>query len=193
MAAVPGSSGVRASLSLYLALVLHALLLLSLWLAGLERPPTSEPTAAGEAARAGQTPQLHYDGALGPLLAAPAAPRQASPAAGARPVDRSAALTGPGLDRGRRRSSADPYFDRLRRHLGGFRQPPPADAQPGLTARVAFRIEPSGAVSALQLVQASGDPRLDAAALDLIRAAAPLPAPGEARRLQLPLSWRTVD
>ncbi len=46
----------------------------------------------------------------------------------------------------------------------------------GRTAVVRFSIDASGAVGAVTLASSSGDPRLDAAAIDMVRRASPVPA-----------------
>ena len=51
------------------------------------------------------------------------------------------------------------------------------------TATVSFRIASTGALAGLNLVRSSGSPALDAAALDLVRRAAPFPRPPAGARV----------
>ncbi len=84
---------------------------------------------------------------------------------------------------------SDSYFARLRAHLAGFRREL-RGGLPTATARVRVRVSPEGWISGLELVESSGLPELDSAALDLLRRAAPLPSPpdGRATRLIVPVS-----
>ena len=76
------------------------------------------------------------------------------------------------------------YFATLRTHLSAFRRELPGSV-PFASAKVAFTVSAEGKVSGLRLVQRSGLEMLDAEALDLIRRAAPLPKPPQARATAL--------
>lgn len=71
----------------------------------------------------------------------------------------------------------DGYYARLRAHLQRYRRPVEAAAAGTRTVVVRFRVDSRGGVSAIGVQRSSGDARLDAEALDLVRRAAPVPAP----------------
>lgn len=71
----------------------------------------------------------------------------------------------------------DDYYARLRAHLQRYRRQVQADAAGTRTVVVRFRVDGRGGVSAIGLQRSSGDARLDAEALDLVRRSSPVPAP----------------
>lgn len=77
------------------------------------------------------------------------------------------------------------YYARVRAHLQRHRRPLPFEPAQTATAVLQFRVDAAGAVSAVRLVRSAGDARLDQAALDLLRRAAPLPRPPDGRPLDL--------
>lgn len=78
----------------------------------------------------------------------------------------------------------DHYLARLRLHLSAFRRQLPPGIAPG-EAEVVFVVSAEGRLASLALLRSSGDPALDAEALDLLRRSQPLPPSPEARALQL--------
>ncbi|MEQ1439466.1 TonB family protein [Fontimonas sp. SYSU GA230001] len=81
------------------------------------------------------------------------------------------------------------YYAELRVHLQRFRRPLQAQTAGPRTAVVRFRVDGDGAVAALALQQSSGDPYLDAEALDLLRRAAPVPRPPRPLQLTVPIAF----
>ena len=202
----------RAAVALYVALAAHTLVLLVLALApptqqsrgsgqglriasptlgaelhsralGVEAPP--RPEAAAAALRRVATRAVPESGI------AAEEPRRSPPAPGDRetargvPAGTSQAPEPVTADAGARGGGGrDGYFARLRAHLAGHRLALPphlAAAQ----ARVRFTVSADGAVDELELFESSGIAELDAEAMDLIRRAAPLPAPPGKRAARL--------
>ena len=161
------------------------------------RLPDSRPAGKSSASVAGQRverPDPAPRGVNGPVDAVsqttgphprtgPAAQRQGVPIAAGHRINESTgpgggALPGGGFDR---------YFARLRQHLSFFRRELPPGTLPG-EAEVGFTVLRDGHLESLSLIRSSGDPRLDAEALDLLRRAQPLPPPGEGfRELAVPI------
>lgn len=85
----------------------------------------------------------------------------------------------------------DGYYARLRAHLQHYRWPIQAQAAGARTVLVRFRVDGRGGVSAIGLQRSSGDPQLDAEALDLVRRSAPVPQPphGQAMNLAVPIAF----
>ncbi|MFA5940758.1 MAG: TonB family protein [Sinimarinibacterium sp.] len=69
------------------------------------------------------------------------------------------------------------YYASLRAHLQRYRRPIQAQTAGARTVIVRFRVDGEGRVSAIGLQRSSGDPLLDAEALDLLRRSAPVPPP----------------
>jgi TonB family protein len=109
--------------------------------------------------------------------AATASPPTVSPAAG---DDATAADTAQRASAARGR-----YYAQLRAHLQRYRRVPADGAQLHGRAVVGFTVAADGSVSAVRLLRGAGFPALDAEALALIRRAAPLPKPPQARELRL--------
>lgn len=153
-----------------LAVLLHLLLFLLLRAAGPTPDPVSQDSA-GAAWGAGQerTSVLELRFAQAASPAAAGAGRMHVPAA-------SEEAGGGGQDR---------YYARLRAHLQRHRRALLATGDARGTAVVTFRVAADGTVSGLGLQRSAGDAALDSEALDLLRRAAPLPAPPQGRGLQL--------
>lgn len=193
----------RTAAALYIALAVHALVLLSLALGR----PTQESSGSGQGLRvrgaslsagelrlANGSPALPIESSIKPAPSRTArrlaTGREADITAG--PASEKAANSGPQEQTGG--GGRDLYFARLRAHLAGFRR----ELRPGLPAassRVRVAITRDGWIEELVLVESSGLPELDAEAMDLVRRAAPLPAPprGRAVRLIVPVEIVPAD
>lgn len=192
----------RTAIALYVALALHVLVLLATallrpsqdsagagqglsvrtaalspaqrQLLGARPPARSTPMPSGPVRAPASTstaPPRRLAPSRGDAKAAPALGKTPEPAA----ADAPAQAGGGGRDL---------YFARLRAHLAGHRRA----LRPGLPAtrsllRVA--ITRDGRVEDLALVESSGLAELDEEAMDLVRRAAPLPAPPGARTVRL--------
>jgi TonB family protein len=156
----------RSAISLYVAVVVHALVLLVIALPG----PSQDSSGPGQGLSVRAAPPLSVE-------------QRRLVAGGA-----SVIVPGSSVDQGSVAQlgggGRDLYFARLRAHLSTFRR----DLSPGLPAarcRVHLAITRDGWVAELALVESSGVPELDAAAMDLVRRAAPLPAPPGGRTVGL--------
>lgn len=170
IAAPTAASPLRWPVAAALALLLHLLLYLLLWGAGPLADPASQDSA-GAARGAG-------DGRVS-VLELRFAPAAVPAATGADRLVESAASQEAGG------GGQDSYYARLRVHLQRHRRPLLATGAARGTAVVTFRVGGNGAVSGLRLQRSAGNAALDAQALDLLRRAAPLPAPPQGRGLQL--------
>lgn len=85
----------------------------------------------------------------------------------------------------------DAYYARLRAHLQRYRRPVHAGAAGARAVVIRFRVDGKGSVSAIGLQRSSGDPLLDAEAVDLLRRSAPVPPPprGQAMNLAVPIEF----
>lgn len=202
----------RAAIALYVALAVHALVLLVLAL----RPPSQDSqgpgiglTLAGDGdgelvvetnpptndePQADRVVSPHTDAVAPETTLYGAGPAQAlTPHGVGSSTDRRRdVVQGTGMEGrvgGGSRGARDRWLQALRRHLAAHRRALPLDA--GRTqAQVAFRVDADGRVSDLRLQQGSGLDALDAEALDLVRRASPLPAPpsGHTESLVVPVS-----
>jgi TonB family protein len=166
--------------SFVLALGLHLVLVVGVWLIQLVLPP-ADPAGRDAGGREAAPTVLLDLAALEPLPAEAPVPAAAPQASAAQPAG----------DEGARET----YFTRLRRHLQGFRQPLGVTdlalaAQP---VSVQLGIRADGSLETLRLAGSSGDPALDAEALALVRRAAPLPPPPQAMRVIVPVSVVAAD
>ena len=170
IAAPMAASPLRWPVAAGLALLLHLLLYLLPWAADPFADPGSQNSAgAVQGAGEGRVSVLE-------LRFAPAA----MPAgAGAARIAESAASQEAGG------GGQDSYYARLRVHLQRHRRALLATAGARGTSVVTFRVSADGVVSGLRLERSAGNAALDAEALDLLRRAAPLPAPPQGRGLQL--------
>ncbi|HUP91675.1 MAG TPA: TonB family protein [Solimonas sp.] len=188
----------RAGLALLVALLAHACLALGWWLQAWG-PPRAElqlPAGPGEGLELGLAPAPPDAGAAvetRPLpLAQANAERQldldtheAASAAAIRESSSGAPEPGGG-------GNSSSYFTRVRMHLSRFRNAgAPAPAGSGVTD-LRFEVASDGSVRDLQVLHSGGAPERDAAALALVRRAAPLPRPpaGQATRLVVPIEFR---
>lgn len=207
----------RTAVSLYVALALHALVLLAMAL----HPPSQDSSGAGQglsvrgaslsvAQRRWVTGVPAESPRPSPAQPASTQPEPSRPIAstdGARRLARERASPGPthplppAIAEPRSQAPAvapqaaaaggggrDLYFARLRAHLAGFRRELRAGL-PAARSHVRVAVTRDGWIEDLVLVTSSGIPELDAEALDLVRRAAPLPAPpgGRAVRLIVPV------
>lgn len=190
----------RTAISLYVALAVHALVLLAMAL----RPPSQHSSGPGEGLSvrgASLSAEQHRlvsgrpVATVVPPVAAPERRRLAREreAVQARPLARAPGTAPDEVASGSAQRQVgggghDLYFARLRAHLAGFRR----ELRPGLPAarsHVRVAITPDGWIEELVLAESSGLPELDVEAMDLVRRAAPLPAPpgGRAVRLIVPV------
>lgn len=204
----------RTAISLYVALAVHALVLLAMVL----RPPSQESSGIGQGLRVqgaslGAAERRVLAEAAGreavtiesdrPPAPAPTSPPPRQLLAPSTEVGPSRRTTAPVAAASRPEVPATPdaashpsaaaqnggggrdlYFARLRAHLAGFRRA----LRPGLPAarsRVLVAITADGWIEERVLLEPSGLPELDAEALDLFRRAAPLPAPPGGQALRL--------
>jgi protein TonB len=201
----------RTAISLYVALALHALVLLALAL----HPPSQNSAGPGQglsvrgatlseaerrlvmgvtAPAPMETPtpaplqnrrRLAPERAPTPSAPKPVRPQVAPPREAANGIAKAAdsRVASPGVAQVGG-GGQDLYFARLRAHLAGFRR----ELRPGLPparSRVRVAITRDGWIEELVLVESSGVPELDAEAMNLLRRAAPLPAPPQGRALRL--------
>lgn len=98
---------------------------------------------------------------------------------------RTLAAEQPAMTRGGARPGGgiDRYLASLRQHLHFFRRELPPGTRAGV-AEVRFVVSPDGRLESLELFRGSGQAQLDVEALELLRRAQPLPAPGT-RALEL--------
>lgn len=188
----------RTAISLYVAVALHVLLVLAIALGR----PSQESAGPGQGLSvrvASLSPvQRQLLGESAPIesVSAPAAVSATSPVAARRlapapgrakadaPARQAPKPSAPEMPAHTGGGGRDHYFARLRAHLAGFRRA----LQPGLPpARSLLRvaITRDGWIEGLALVESSGIAALDAEAMDIVRRAAPLPAPPGARAVRL--------
>lgn len=191
-------SGPRAAIALYVALAVHALLLLLLAL----RPAAQDSTGpeigisvSGEGMDEADrllaiAPPVPRSGERDPTPLAPAEMPAGTTLDTAIAIPPAEPQSRPPSERTTRRAAqqggggSSRYFARLRAHLTQFRRELPPEWR-GARARVALELGENGEVAAIELVESSGLPAFDAEALQLVRRAAPLPAPPERRSMRV--------
>ena len=192
----------RTAISLYVALALHALVLLAMAL----HPPSQNSSGSGQGLSVrgvslSAAERRLVDPAPSPIPTSVHAPASTPrPIASSEPRRRlspepvatrdepavpvSAPPASPAAPSAVGGGGRDLYFARLRAHLAGYRREL-RSGLPAASSRVRVAITRDGWIEELVLVESSGVPDLDAEALDLVRRAAPLPAPPGGRALRL--------
>lgn len=158
------------------------------------QPPPADilPQAQSDPAAAAPGPPIDL---LAPRMATGPAGQGGTPGEGG--VGRG--MSGDGraaLGDGARENPGDDYLDRLRRHLARYKSYPQTarERKQAGTVVVTFTIGRDGTVSGARIAESAGAAALDEAALDLLRAAAPVPAlpetfAGRSATVSLPITY----
>lgn len=145
------------------------------WLTGPGRGAGSDVISVYDLYLVARKPGVEQAAASPAVVAVSATPAPQSKASTATPAQATAAPAPDVRDAGG--GGRDGYYARLRAHLQRHRRPVQAEAAGARTVVVRFRVDSRGGVSAIGVQRSSGDARLDAEALDLVRRSAPVPAP----------------
>jgi len=152
------------------------------------------PAAAEPSAASGQTAGAGDPRSTGPSGGASSVLRDGGGLAGSRGT--LLALATPGEGRSNVPAEYGPYLARFRQHLQEALVYPLAARRQGLSGSMELEVlvEPSGQIRSVRLLSSSSHPVLDAAALDTVRALAPLPLPEYLPRrplkIRLPVVFR---
>jgi len=158
------------------------------------QPPPADilPQAQSETAAAAPGPPIDL---LAPRMATGSAGQGGAPGEGGA----GRGVSGDGraaLGDGARENPGDDYLDRLQRHLARYKSYPQAarDRKESGTVVVTFTIGRDGSVSGATIQRSAGAATLDEAALDLLRAADPVPAlpetfAGHSATVSLPITY----